>query len=73
MRFNGVLNSKENPCYGCTTETGRSSTCHCTCKKYINAKAEHELSKEFYQHCRSIDRAFDDFSIMSDHRHERRK
>lgn len=26
------------PCKGCTTETGRSPTCHSKCKKYIKWK-----------------------------------
>lgn len=27
-------NKKDNPCYGCTEETGRSEVCHATCERY---------------------------------------
>ena len=28
------------PCKGCTVETGRSPTCHSTCKRYIEWRQE---------------------------------
>ena len=27
------------PCYGCTTETGRSPECHCWCQRYLDYRA----------------------------------
>lgn len=32
-------------CYGCTAETGRSSTCHGICKTYLGEKAKHDKEK----------------------------
>ena len=39
---------KNNPCFGCTTETGRSVGCHSKCKKYIQASKEHEERRQNY-------------------------
>ena len=33
-------------CLGCTPETGRSSTCHGTCKRYLGEKAAHEEKRK---------------------------
>lgn len=48
---------KKNPCYGCTTETGRSPTCHATCKRYIEWKTPDEPVKEVYVHKHSEKRS----------------
>lgn len=37
-----LVTLKNNPCNGCTYETGRHAGCHSVCGKYIKAKAEHE-------------------------------
>ena len=39
---------KNNPCFGCTAETGRSVGCHSKCKKYIQASKEHEERRQNY-------------------------
>ena len=46
--FKGVaeMKLKNNPCYKCTTETGRHIGCHSTCPKYIKANEEHNKLKE---------------------------
>jgi hypothetical protein len=36
---------KSQPCKDCTSETGRSPTCHGTCKKYLKFKKEFEKYK----------------------------
>lgn len=32
-------------CFGCTPETGRSTTCHSTCNKYLEEKEAYEDNK----------------------------
>lgn len=44
------------PCKGCTTETGRSETCHPTCQRYIDWCTENELRKKKLNEARTIDR-----------------
>lgn len=35
-----------NPCRYCTTETGRSPTCHASCEKYANFRIEKDMENE---------------------------
>ena len=34
MSIKLIFQLKKTPCYGCTSETGRSVTCHGQCSKY---------------------------------------
>lgn len=38
--------SDDCPCRGCTTETGRSPTCHGTCDMYVACKEKVAAEKE---------------------------
>ena len=43
--------NKDNPCHGCTAETGRTPTCKFdgTCDLYREWSAEHNRQKEAYR------------------------
>ena len=55
---NRLVSFKDNPCNGCTYETGRCVGCHSTCKEYIEAKKEHD---------KKIDKKKDEYNKQSDY------
>ena len=55
----------KNPCYGCTTDTGRSPTCHATCQSYKEWNEEHKSYLNDYRMKKDLDCAYMDFKEKS--------
>lgn len=62
-----------NVCYKCTVETGRSATCHATCKKYIDAKAEYETKRELIRKDRLSNSQYNQYKFDIVHQYKKRR
>ncbi len=41
------MRKEDNPCFGCTAETGRKAGCHDYCQRHRNAQLEAEREKKW--------------------------